>query len=97
MLEPELIKSYFYQISNAVNYCHQKAIMHRDLKTSNLLVNLEGVIKVADFGMACLFAEPRRFSSTAGTRIYRAPEMLLGSQSFSNPSTSGRLDAFLRR
>uniref|UniRef100_A0AAG5DWI2 Protein kinase domain-containing protein n=2 Tax=Anopheles atroparvus TaxID=41427 RepID=A0AAG5DWI2_ANOAO len=84
MLEPELVKSYLYQISDAVNYCHQKGIMHRDLKTCNLLVNLEGVIKVADFGLACSFTVPSHLSSAIGTLIYRAPEMLLGSKRYSS-------------
>ena len=46
------------QLLSAVDHCHQNWILHRDLKTSNLLMNNRGTIKVADFGLARRFGDP---------------------------------------
>lgn len=46
MMEPDLVRSYLYQISAALLFCHQRRILHRDLKPQNLLINKDGVIKV---------------------------------------------------
>lgn len=47
LMEPELVRSYLYQISAAILFCHQRRILHRDLKPQNLLINRDGVIKVS--------------------------------------------------
>ena len=44
--------SYFAQIVRAMNHCHQKGIVHRDLKTDNIMLDKEGCIKIIDFGFA---------------------------------------------
>lgn len=46
LMEPELVRSYLYQISAAMLFCHQRRVLHRDLKPQNLLINRDGVIKV---------------------------------------------------
>ncbi|KAI8923538.1 kinase-like domain-containing protein [Entophlyctis helioformis] len=78
------IKTLLKQLLSAVACLHRNWIMHRDLKTSNLLMNNRGRIKVADFGLA------RRYGSPLGpitplvvTLWYRAPELLLGAKSYS--------------
>ncbi|TPX68509.1 hypothetical protein SpCBS45565_g03076 [Spizellomyces sp. 'palustris'] len=77
------IKTLMLQLLSAVALLHQNWIVHRDLKTSNLLMNNQGQIKVADFGLA------RRFGSPLGpmtqlvvTLWYRAPELLLGAKEY---------------
>lgn len=45
-MHPELVKSYLYQITAAILFCHRRRVLHRDLKPQNLLINKEGVIKV---------------------------------------------------
>ena len=52
------IKTLMLQLLSAVNLLHENFVIHRDLKTSNLLLNNRGEIKVADFGLARKFAEP---------------------------------------
>ena len=52
------IKTLMLQLLSAVNHCHQNWIIHRDLKTSNLLMNNRGTIKVADFGLARRYGDP---------------------------------------
>lgn len=46
LMDPELVRSYLYQISAALLFCHQRRVLHRDLKPQNLLINRDGVIKV---------------------------------------------------
>ncbi|CAG7853693.1 Cyclin-dependent kinase 11B; AltName: Full=Cell division cycle 2-like protein kinase 1; Short=CLK-1; AltName: Full=Cell division protein kinase 11B; AltName: Full=Galactosyltransferase-associated protein kinase p58/GTA; AltName: Full=PITSLRE serine/threonine-protein kinase CDC2L1; AltName: Full=p58 CLK-1 [Serendipita indica DSM 11827] len=52
------IKTLTLQLLRAVAHCHSHWILHRDLKTSNLLMNNRGIIKVADFGLARRFGDP---------------------------------------
>lgn len=86
MMEPELVRSYLYQITNAILFCHRRRILHRDLKPQNLLINKDGVIKVADFGLGRSFGIPVRiYTHEIVTLWYRAPEVLLGSSRYSCP------------
>ena len=52
------IKTLMSQLLSAVAHCHSNWILHRDLKTSNLLMNNRGMIKVADFGLARRYGDP---------------------------------------
>ena len=85
-LYPHLIQSYCYQLLQGLLYCHQKRIMHRDLKPANLLLNKDGGIKIADFGLARAFSVPQgRITQSVQTLWYRAPEVLLGGGRYSCP------------
>lgn len=46
MMDPKLVKSYLYQINEAILFCHQRRVLHRDLKPQNLLISEDGTIKV---------------------------------------------------
>ncbi len=48
-------KSYLYQLLSAISYCHARRVLHRDLKPQNLLIDNNGNIKLADFGLARAF------------------------------------------
>ena len=52
------VKTLLMQLLSAIALCHDNWILHRDLKTSNLLMNNRGQIKVADFGLARTYGEP---------------------------------------
>ena len=60
MMSAELVKSYCYQLIQAILFCHQRRVLHRDLKPQNLLIDKSGAIKVADFGLARAFGIPVR-------------------------------------
>uniref|UniRef100_A0A8D2J9K8 Cyclin-dependent kinase 2 n=1 Tax=Varanus komodoensis TaxID=61221 RepID=A0A8D2J9K8_VARKO len=59
-VELPLIKSYLYQLLQGLAFCHSHRVLHRDLKPQNLLINAEGAIKLADFGLARAFGVPVR-------------------------------------
>jgi len=51
---------FLYQLLRGMDYCHQRGIMHRDLKPQNLLVDRKNILKLADFGLARAFMIPMR-------------------------------------
>lgn len=80
---PSEIKTLLLQLNSAVEYLHDHWILHRDLKTSNILMNNRGEIKIADFGMARYFGDPPpKMTQLVVTLWYRAPELLLGAENY---------------
>ena len=68
----------FSQILKAVHYCHQKKVVHRDLKAENLLLDQDGNIKIADFGFSNYFQPGSLLSTWCGSPPYAAPELFEG-------------------
>ncbi|MEQ2271599.1 MAP/microtubule affinity-regulating kinase 4, partial [Xenotaenia resolanae] len=68
----------FRQIVSAVHYCHQKKIVHRDLKAENLLLDADSNIKIADFGFSNEFTEGSKLDTFCGSPPYAAPELFQG-------------------
>lgn len=77
------VKCLMLQLLAGVAFMHENWILHRDLKTSNLLMNNAGVLKIADFGLARSFGEPL-VALTPGvvTLWYRSPELLMGGDGY---------------
>ena len=81
-----LIKTYTFQILQGIAYCHAHRVLHRDLKPQNLLIDRNGTLKLADFGLARAFSIPvQTYTHLVVTLWYRAPEILLGSTHYSTP------------
>jgi cell division cycle 2-like protein len=73
------LKNIMQQILAGTHHMHSKWYLHRDLKTSNILVHRSGRIALADFGLARRFQEPRQaLTQLVVTLWYRAPELLFG-------------------
>uniref|UniRef100_A0A8C5FWV1 non-specific serine/threonine protein kinase n=1 Tax=Gadus morhua TaxID=8049 RepID=A0A8C5FWV1_GADMO len=68
----------FRQIVSAVHYCHQKYIVHRDLKAENLLLDADANIKIADFGFSNEFTLGNKLDTFCGSPPYAAPELFQG-------------------
>ncbi|KAJ9699949.1 hypothetical protein PVL29_005682 [Vitis rotundifolia] len=69
----------FQQLIDAVSYCHNKGVFHRDLKLENVLVDSKGNIKISDFGLSALpqhFRDDGLLHTTCGSPNYVAPEIL---------------------
>ena len=80
------VKTLMQQLLRAVAHLHDNWILHRDLKTSNLLLSHRGILKVGDFGLAREYGSPlKAYTPIVVTLWYRAPELLLQSRQYSYP------------
>ncbi|KAJ2845655.1 hypothetical protein IWW36_004691 [Coemansia brasiliensis] len=81
---PSEVKSLLWQLCSAVEHLHDNWIVHRDLKTTNLLMASGGGLRVADFGLARKYSSPLgHMTGLVVTLWYRAPELLLGEKEYS--------------
>ncbi|KAK9926802.1 hypothetical protein M0R45_024013 [Rubus argutus] len=81
--EPQ-VKCYMQQLLSGLDHCHSRGVLHLDLKGANLLVDKNGILKIADFGLA-EFDDPHHSvpqSSNVVTLWYRPPELLLGASKY---------------
>lgn len=81
--EPQ-IKCFMKQLFSGLEHCHNNGILHRDIKGSNLLIDNEGILKIADFGLATFYDPNQKqpMTSRVVTLWYRPPELLLGATSY---------------
>ncbi|GER56503.1 protein kinase superfamily protein [Striga asiatica] len=82
--EPQ-VKCYMKQLLQGLDHCHSCGVLHRDIKGSNLLIDNNGILKIADFGLASLYDphQTQPLTSRVVTLWYRPPELLLGATYYS--------------
>ncbi|KAK3374028.1 kinase-like domain-containing protein [Lasiosphaeria ovina] len=79
-LEPAQKKDLAQQLFEGLDYLHTRGVLHRDIKAANILVSNEGILKLADFGLARFYAKHHQldYTNRVITIWYRSPELLLG-------------------
>ncbi|KAK1617982.1 hypothetical protein QYE76_023499 [Lolium multiflorum] len=78
------VKCLMLQLLEGVKYLHDNWVIHRDLKTSNILLNNRGELKICDFGLSRQYGSPLKpYTQLVVTLWYRAPELLLGATEYS--------------
>lgn len=74
------VKAYMRMLLEALNFCHKRWVLHRDVKPNNMLISQEGLMKLGDFGLARVYGSPgAKYTNQVFARWYRAPELLFGS------------------
>ena len=77
-ITPEDMKLYIYKILQCLSFCHSKKIMHRDIKSGNIVVNtLTKELNVIDWGLSEYYISNYKYNARVGTSFYKAPELLL--------------------
>ncbi|PVG04134.1 Pkinase-domain-containing protein [Serendipita vermifera] len=87
-LSPSHVKAYMKQLLEGLEYMHSNNVVHRDIKAANILINNEGILQIADFGLARAFTNKskkeklerglEKHTNCVVTRWYRPPELLMG-------------------
>ena len=82
-LEPKLYKSFLYQLLKGIQHIHKMKILHRDIKSENLLISKDNKLKITDFGLARGYGLPiKNFRNDVVSLWYRAPDILLGNENY---------------
>ena len=78
----------FNSTLNGLEYCHRRKVIHRDLKLENILIDTNGTIRIADFGLSATIQFGKQINTSCGTPSYIAPEIIRGDFAKHNDSKS---------
>jgi cyclin-dependent kinase len=82
-LPPKLYKSFLYQLLQGIQNIHKMKILHRDIKSENLLISEKNILKITDFGLARGYGLPiKNFRNDVVSLWYRAPDIILGNENY---------------
>ncbi|ORD93015.1 KIN1, partial [Enterospora canceri] len=76
----ERVRRYFRQILSAVDYLHKNAVVHRDLKIENIMIDKDDNVKLIDFGLSNFYEKEDQLSTFCGSLYFAAPELLQGNR-----------------
>ena len=85
-IPPPQVFAVLHGVLQALDYAHRQGVVHRDMKPENVLISDEGMVKVADFGIARLVDDPgvggtaTKTGTTVGTPLYMSPEQVASSK-----------------
>lgn len=75
------VKGYMYQVFKALDFCHSKGIMHRDVKPMNIIINVDTKsLKLIDWGLSEFYLEKKDYNTRVSSRPYKSPELLVNYQ-----------------
>jgi serine/threonine protein kinase len=75
-LPETLVATYVQQVLLGLDFLHSQGVIHRDIKGGNILTTKDGVVKLADFGVATKLTESEKANSVVGTPYWMAPEVI---------------------
>ena len=71
-------KILYRQLIQGIKYIHSKGVVHRDIKLENILLDLNNIVKICDFGVGKLTQKGQKLNDQCGTPVYMAPEIIKG-------------------